>query len=147
MQEKEPQGDIGAGDTGTAGPARVLENPNRLVIGPEPKTLWVYANGLHTATLEGHFNTLQMLSTKPPFAGSIMDFERLRWTMTGALRRVQGEHVLELIGGTACVLRGKHRDVWHPLPGMDDVRLVVPINNPEGLQPLEVFQLAMRLGF
>jgi hypothetical protein len=147
MQTKEPEGHARASGEATDASTRLLENPNRLVVGDDPGTIRVYADGMHTATLEGQFNTLVMRSDAPPFAGTIFDFNLLRWTMNGAMARIQGAHVLDILGHTLVVLRGKHRDVWHPQPGMDEIRVLVPIDNPKGLRPLEVFQLAMRLGF
>jgi hypothetical protein len=116
-------------------------------MGPGPDQVTVYANGVATAVLEKHINTRDLDSSDPMLQARVYDFQSLYWSHTGSLLRLQGEHALDILGPAITVLRGHHRPVYHPRPGINDVRVVLPIYNPMGLRPLEVFQLAMKLGF
>lgn len=116
-------------------------------MGPGADQLSVYANGVVTAILERHVNSKELENLDPILQARVYDFRALYWTHTGSILRLQGEHALDILGPAICVLRGSHRPVWHPRPGMDEVRVVVPLFNPQGLRPIEVFQVAMRLGF
>jgi hypothetical protein len=147
MQEEESEDQQGPLTPRSGATAGVLESPNRIVIGPGQDQITVYANGVATAVLEKHTNSLELASQEPLFYGSVMDFENLYWTQTGALLRLQGETVMNILGPAVCVLRCTHRPVWHPRPGMDGLRLVVPRIDPGGLSTAEVFQLAIQLGF
>lgn len=146
MQAEDLEGDGNAGTSPENTADWLLEDSYRVVQGPERDQITVFANGVATAVLEGHFNTKEFEHTDPEFKARVYDFTRLDWTQVGALFRLQGQHALDVLGPTVCILRGKHRPVWDPRPGMDDVRVLLPLHNPKGLRPLEVFQLAMREG-
>lgn len=147
MQKEEPESDTPASAGSDDTTQWILEGAHRVVIGPEPDQVTVYANGVATAVLEKHVNTRDLACVDPVFKARVYDFEVLYWLHSGAMLRLQGEHTLDILGLSICVLRGEHRPIWHPRPGMNGVRVVVPIDNPEGLRPIEVFQLASRLGF
>lgn len=147
MQTQDPPSDVSTVEAAAGGPGRILADPNRVVVGPDSGQVSVYSHGTMTAILDRHFNSLYLVSDDPPFSAQVYDFDALNWTQTGALLRIQGEHTLDILGPAICVLRGKHRPIWDPRPGMDEVRVVVPTFNPQGLRPLEIFQLATRLGF
>jgi hypothetical protein len=152
MQTEDTRNLEGAGASLAGATRGLLENshrvaPNRLVLGPERDQVTIYAHGVPTALLERHINTLELAVKEPLFVAAVLDFQRLYWTHTGALLRLQGDTVYNIIGSAACVLRGKHLPVWHPRPGMEDVRIVVPRVDPRGLSPVDVFQLASQLGF
>lgn len=107
----------------------------------------VYAHGVPAAILEKHLNTLELAQQEPLFVAAVLDFEHLYWTHTGAMLRLQGDTVYNILGPALCVLRGQHRPNYDPRPGMDNVRVVVPRVDPRGLSSVDVFQLALELGF
>lgn len=147
MQTQDDESDEGSRGADADAAERVLEDSHRVVLGPGPDQLSIYCNGAVTAVLEKHLNTRDLDSATPMLQARVYDFESLYWSHRGALLRLQGEHVLDILGLSICVLRGDHRPVWHPRPGMTGVRVVVPLFNPLGLQPLGIFQLATLLGF
>ena len=147
MQKEEPRDQQGPDTPRTGEAIRFLEDPHRLVVGPEHGQVTVYVHGVVTAILSGHTNSLVLQNAEPVFIATVMDFDRLFWSQQGALLRLQGEQVYNLLGSAITLIRGKHLPVWHPRPGIEDVRAVVPILNPRGLAPVDVFQLAIQLGY
>jgi hypothetical protein len=147
MQEEDARDLEGTRATDPGGAGGLLEDPNRVVIGPEQNQVTVYAHGVAMAILEKHINSLELAQNDPLFVAAVLDFESLYWTHTGALLRLQGDTVYNILGPSICVLRGQHRPVWSPRPGLDHVRVVVPREDPRGLSPVDVFQLAISLGF
>jgi hypothetical protein len=112
------------------------------------------------ALLEGHVNTVEATwkipweegqvvrnSTDQAFAGQIYDFDALHWTHPATISLLQGTKVLDLLGPTVVLLRGLHRERWWPRPGMRDVRLLVPLHNPQKLGHERLFKLAIENGF
>lgn len=147
MQKEDARHLQGAHAASAIGTGGLLADPNRVVIGPGQHEVTIYAHGVPMAILEKHINSLELAQRDPVFVASVLDFEALHWTHTGALLRLQGDTVYNILGPSVCVIRGRHRPVWAPRPGIDSVRVVVPREDPRGLSPVDVFQLAIALGF
>lgn len=124
-----------------------LESPNRVIVGSEPGQVIVIADGIEVAVLEGHHNSGDFFSKEKNFRAAVYDFKELNWTHRGALLQMQGELVSNILGPALCFMRGRHRVPGHPRPGADDVRILVPLHNPEGLRAMEMFRLASIHGF
>lgn len=116
-------------------------------MGPGPDEITVYANGVPAAVLGRHTNTRDLESEDPMLRARVYDFQALYWTRSGALQRLQGVHALDILGPAITLLRGQHRPIYHPRPGLETPRVVLPTHNPLGLRPIDVFQIAMKLGF
>lgn len=126
---------------------RFLEAPHRIVIGTRPGQVIVIADGVEVAVLDGHHSSGDFYSPEKDFRAAVYDFKELNWTHRGALLLLQGELVSNILGPAICFMRGKHRVPGHPQPGIDDVRILVPLHNPSGLRAVDMFQLARNFGF
>jgi hypothetical protein len=130
----------------SAAPARwVLEDPTRLVLSDRPGEVLAYVDGTHVATFVGQVSMQDLADDG--FYGRLFDWSFLYWSHAGTLRRLQGAHCLDILKHAAILVRGTHSDIWHPRLHIADVRVIVPLENPKGLSPLEIFQLAVSLGF
>lgn len=97
--------------------------------------------------LEGPVSSVGIDRPDLQLVGWVYNYKTLRWSHRAALLQLQNERVLDTLGSAICLLRGKHRPIWYPIPGMDDVCVLTLLDNPAGLQTLELFRLARGLGF
>jgi len=144
MQTQKPDSNEGAGKDHDSSQNRVLEDSDR-VDWVAPNTL-VYAAGAHVATLV-EWSSLYYLEDGHGFASQVWRFSELRWTHRGTMRQLQGESASDTLGPVVCLLDAKHCPPWHPIPGAEDVQVVLIQSNPRNLSKLEIFQLAKQHGF
>lgn len=147
MQMQEPQSHQGASHNPSTRQNGVLESANRVIIGACPGQVIVIADGAEVAVLEGHHLSGDFYCPENELKASIYDFTELNWTHRGAMLQLQGELISTILGPAICLMRCKHRVAGHPQPGMDEVRILVPLQNPKGLRTVEMFQLARKFGF
>lgn len=99
------------------------------------------------AVLEGHRQSGEFYDPATEVKAVVYDFTELNWTHRGAMLVIQGEVISTILGPALFLLRVTHRVIGHPRPGMDDVRVLVPLQNPQGLQSMELMKLALKRGF
>lgn len=99
------------------------------------------------AVLEGHHHSGDFYDPETDVKAAVYDFTTLNWTHRGAMLALQGELVSTILGPALCLLRCEHRAVGHPQPGMDHVRVIVPLQNPNGLRTADLIKLAVTRGF
>lgn len=149
VQTENVEGDVGAREVGDVHPSWLLENPNAVVFGTADNQATIYACGVAVALLYGDMGRYEaeVESAEPPFRGLLYRFTSLQWTHHAALLRLQGVNVSDVLGPSVCIIKGEHRPVFDPCPGMDEVYLVTPNVNPTGLSIQQIFQLVKGLGF
>jgi hypothetical protein len=125
----------------------IAEDPFRIVEGPGGGQLQVYAHGTAVAILDGLLQARECLQEMPWFYGNVYDFRSLLWSHGSALRRLGGEPIQQILGLAAVYLAGTPRPDWAERPGIDGVRVVVPLENSGGLGVAQVFALAKNSGF
>lgn len=134
MQKDQASGDLGALFTGGDQPGGVLENPDRV---REEFDQDILVSGRHMGTLEcmgeAHYS-----ARDDGVKYFKREFERLSWTHTGALLRLQGASLQQLMGPSFVLLSFRERPRWSPRPGLDDVLVAIIDQNPEGLTPQEL---------
>jgi hypothetical protein len=72
---------------------------------------------------------------------SRLRYKRMDWSHTAALMRLQGAHIQYLLGDRFILLAGSHRPDYAPNPGMDDVEVGFVLENPDQLDPTDLFVL------
>ncbi len=145
MQDEGVSSHIGSREGRSPAADRLLESPHRIVVGPAHGQMVVYCDNIEVALLDGHNCSTTFVCTD--FRAAIYDFSALYWTHSATMRALQGEIFSTILGPCVCLLSSKWRPWFHSRPGMDDVRILVPLENPRRLQTLEIFELAKRHGF
>jgi hypothetical protein len=140
MQKPSDAGDGSPRSTATILAAGILADSDR--IEETRGTYRVYAGGRHTATCVQREQGVSIIyNSVRELRFAVYCFRHLYLEHTGALLFLQGVRLTEVLGKAVCLVKGKPRPVWDPRPGLDDVTLVVPLDNPRGLGPEEVFNI------
>lgn len=74
------------------------------------------------------------------FRWFMYEFKGLRLTHLASLMKLEGSPIQRLLGDLV-LLKGKERPVYSPIPGMDDVVVGRVIDNPDGLDARQVFDI------
>jgi hypothetical protein len=128
--------DLSAFGTASATAPWILEGPDRVDI--RNGRLRIYNDGNCVARSVGPHRMEKFSCDELQYRE--FKFPHLYLSRSGALGLMRGKTIVETLGPAAVLVGFRSRPVWDPMPGFDDVRLVVPYANPENLTPTEVLQ-------
>jgi hypothetical protein len=75
---------------------------------------------------------------------AVTNWTTLRWTHWACMMKLEGAPMSFLLPLNVYILRGKHRSIANPSPGVDDVCLVEILRNPSNLPAALILSRLMK---